>query len=173
MQAKSHLPSVDSGRPFHNLQMFLTSYEPSSIYSQFPGAPQSTHEVPNQLILPPFPELRHLDVMRQLEKSPEKTIPFENYQEPPVYVNAKQYHRILKRREARKRQLGKEAFIERKVKRPYRHESRHRHAKNRQRGTGGRFLSKSEMETASLQQSDEGSSQCFERQAERLSVSCE
>ncbi|GJQ11460.1 hypothetical protein GpartN1_g3251.t1 [Galdieria partita] len=173
MQAKSHLTSVDSGRPFHNMQMFLTSYEPPSTYSQFPGVPPSIHEVSNQFTLPPFPELRHYDLMRQLDKSPEKTVPFEGLQEPPVYVNAKQYHRILKRREARKRQLGHEAFIERKVKRPYRHESRHRHAKNRQRGTGGRFLSKSEVETASLQQSDEGSSQHFNGQAESLSVSCE
>mmetsp|Transcript_14894 Transcript_14894/g.60732 ORF Transcript_14894/g.60732 Transcript_14894/m.60732 type:complete len:150 (+) Transcript_14894:111-560(+) len=60
----------------------------------------------------------------------------------PVYVNAKQYHRILKRREARKRKYGDEdVHASRNRRKQYIHESRHRHAMNRQRGAGGRFLS--------------------------------
>jgi len=88
--------------------------------------------------------------------------------EEPLYVNAKQYHRILKRRAARQRleELNRLARS-RKVSvtrrsflhafsllpsegvltlQPYLHESRHRHACSRPRGKGGRFLTAEEIE---------------------------
>ncbi len=75
------------------------------------------------------------------QKIPIKTLNDNEY----IYVNCRQYYRILKRREKRKK-LKELYNINDNIKKNYMHESRHKHAMNRERGKRGRFLSKREKE---------------------------
>ncbi|KAL8592154.1 hypothetical protein ACOMHN_033525 [Nucella lapillus] len=65
-------------------------------------------------------------------------LPVAEGQDEPMYVNAKQYNRILKRRQARAKLEAAGRIPKQRQK--YMYESRHKHAVNRSRGLGGVFM---------------------------------
>ncbi|KAG8529798.1 uncharacterized protein KY384_005279 [Bacidia gigantensis] len=108
-----------------------TQYPPSGPPSQAPPSGWMAH--------PPYPPtatILHSELQSREEVS-------QVSDDTPVYVNAKQFNRKLKRRDARQR-LNEFSGSMPRGRKPYMHESRHRHAARRPRGPGGKFLSKNQ-----------------------------
>ncbi|MCJ1362154.1 Transcriptional activator [Acarospora aff. strigata] len=138
----------------HMAQQRRMSQHVSSPHIQAPQPALINHNaprtsVPPQMAAPQPPVQQH-------QQSPE--IVAGSAEESPLYVNAKQFHRILKRRVARQR-LEEALRLTSKGRKPYLHESRHNHAMRRPRGPGGRFLTADEVAAMDKNANGEGASE--------------
>jgi hypothetical protein len=119
--------SVFVHKKFHSLSLYFSKMNQEQRYKEAELTPEQQQELIERVAA----QIQQQQVPIQQQRPP--------IEDEPLYVNARQYHRILRRREARQRtQLQAES-------KGYTHESRHLHAKNRIRGPGGRFLSSKEL----------------------------
>lgn len=109
------------------------------------------NSMPRQSVPPP------MQPPQQPVQAPQEEIATSGQEETPLYVNAKQFHRILKRRVARQK-LEEQLRLTSKGRKPYLHESRHNHAMRRPRGPGGRFLTADEVAAMEKEKNGENSS---------------
>lgn len=158
-QSMNRIPTVPSQRHSNHesTDAYVNYAQPTQFLYHAPQGPRfpPSHQTAQFQPSSQTPELSTWNQMPQLPYPPTARTPLPQppcleessrpSEETPLYVNAKQFERILKRRVARQR-LEERLRRTPGNRRSYLHESRHKHAIRRPRGPGGRFLSKDELE---------------------------
>jgi nuclear transcription factor Y alpha len=114
MPPLTSMPNMPQGPISQQRRMSSHISSPPNQRSQ----PIMNHTIPRQSV-PPMPQAQ--------QQAPAEEIVAGGAEESPLYVNAKQFHRILKRRVARQK-LEEQLRLTSKGRKPYLHESRHNHA---------------------------------------------
>ncbi|XP_022729790.1 nuclear transcription factor Y subunit A-3-like [Durio zibethinus] len=123
---------VSPSHPNYNHSMAFARYPYTDAYVGGPFTPYGQHAI--------------IQAQMAGSSSTRIPLPLDLAEDGPIYVNAKQYNGILRRRQNRAKLEAQNKLV--KSRKPYLHESRHRHALNRVRGSGGRFLSKRKLQQA-------------------------
>lgn len=126
----SVFPAPTSGQISWSLQCAETSHFNGFLAPEYASTPTA---------------LPHIEMMGLV--SSRVPLPHHIQENEPIFVNAKQYHAILRRRKHRAKLEAQNKLI--KCRKPYLHESRHLHALKRARGSGGRFLNTKKLQESS------------------------